>query len=142
MTAMDAVLSDPWEAPTDAHFTEGVIRLASGRLVPPKLLSRAPRSGPPVFGSLNKLVKLSPPTIALWARLLRLVPEARLFQQSSGLERPEVRRLTIEAFAAYGIAEERLELRGSMPDGEHLEAYRRIDVALDLVFGGIGARAG
>ncbi len=131
MAAMDAVLSDPWEAPTAAHFTEGVIRLASGRLVSPKLVSRAPRSGPPVFGSLNKLVKLSPPTIALWARLLRLVPEARLFQQSSGLERPEIRRLLIEAFAAYGVGEDRLELRGAMPDGEHLQAYRRIDVALD-----------
>ena len=131
MAAMDAVLSDPWEAPTDAHFTEAVIRLPSGRLAPPKLVSRVPRSGPPVFGSLNKLVKLSPPTIALWARLLSQVPEAHLFLQSSGLERPEIRRLTVEAFAAFGVAEERLELRGSMPDGEHLQAYRRIDVALD-----------
>lgn len=131
MTAMDAVLSDPWEAPTDAHFTEGVIRLPSGRLVPPKLVSRAPRSGPPVFGSLNKLVKLSPLTITLWARLLCQVPEAQLFLQSSGLERPEIRRLAVEAFAAYGVVEDRLELRGAMPDGEHLQAYRRIDVALD-----------
>ena len=131
MAAMDAVLSDAWEAPTAAHFTEAVRRLASGRLPPPKLASRFPRSGPPVFGSLNKLVKLSPPTISLWARLLLQVPEAHLFLQSSGLERPKIRRLVTEAFAAYGVAEDRLELRGAMPDGEHLRAYRQIDVALD-----------
>ena len=131
MAAMEAVLSDPWEAPTSAHFTEVVVHLPSGRLVPPNLVSRLPRSSPPVFGSLNKLVKLSPSTIALWARLLRQVPEAHLFLQSSGLERPEVRRLAVEAFAACGVAEDRLELRDVMPDGAHLSAYRRIDVALD-----------
>ena len=131
MAAMDAVLTDPWEAPTGAHFAEPVIRLPSGRLSPPRLATRIPRSSPPVFGLLNKLVKLSPPVIALWSRLLRQMPEALLLLQSSGLERPEIRRLMVEAFAGYGVAEDRLELRGALPDGEHLRAYRKIDVALD-----------
>ena len=131
IAAMDAALSDPWEAPTSGHFTEAVLRLTSGRLARPKLGSRLPRAGPPVFGSLNKLAKLSPPVIALWSRLLRQVPDARLLLQLAGLDRPWVRRLAIDAFAAHGVSESRLDLRGWLPDGAHLRAYREIDVALD-----------
>jgi protein O-GlcNAc transferase len=137
LAAMDAVLSDAWEAPTAAHFTEPVLRLGCGRLPRPPCVSRATRSGPPVFGSLNKLVKLSPPVIALWSRLLARVPEARLLLQSAGLERPWVRRLVVEAFASHGVAEARLDLRGALPEGDHLRTYAEIDVALDpFPFGG------
>jgi predicted O-linked N-acetylglucosamine transferase (SPINDLY family) len=137
MTAMDAVLSDPWEAPTAAHFTESVVRLASGRLPAPRTAARPLRSGPPVFGSLNKLVKLSPPVIALWARLLRQVPEARLLLQTHGLDQPWVRRLVVAAFSAHGIVEDRLDLRGALLEGAHLRTYAEIDVALDpLPFAG------
>jgi protein O-GlcNAc transferase len=131
MAAMDAVLSDPWEAPTSAHFTEAVTRLPSGRLPMPKRIARPARSGSPVFGSLNKLVKLSPPVVALWARLLRQVPESRLLLQSAELDRDWVRQLVVDAFAGYGVAEERLDLRRAAPDGVHFRTYERIDVALD-----------
>lgn len=128
---MDAVLSDPWEAPTGAHFTEAVHRLPSGRLVSPTLKGRRARSGSPVFGSLNKLAKLSPPVIALWSRLLVEMPEARLLLQTSGLDQGWVRSLVADSFAAHGIAEHRLDLRGAQPNGAHLATYDEIDVALD-----------
>ena len=130
MTAMDMAISDPWEAPTTAHFTEAVHRLPSGRLVAPKLRSRS-RAGRPVFGSLNKLGKLSPPVIALWARLLKDVSEAHLLLQTAGLDQPWLKSLVADAFAAHGIAEHRLDLRGAAPNGVHLETYDEIDVALD-----------
>ncbi len=130
LTAMDAAISDPWEAPTGAHFTETVHRLASGRLMAPKLRSRS-RAGRPMFGSLNKLAKMSPPVIALWARLLNDVPEARLLLQTAGLDQPWLRSLVADAFAAHGIAEHRLDLRGAVPNGLHLKTYDEIDVALD-----------
>ncbi len=130
MAAMDAAISDPWEAPTSAHFIETVRRLPSGRLVAPKLRSRS-RAGRPTFGSLNKLAKLSPPVIALWSRLLREVPEARLLLQTAGLDRPWLRNLVVDAFAAHSIAEHRLDLRGAVPNGAHLKTYDEIDVALD-----------
>lgn len=130
MTAMDAVLSDPWEAPTGAHFVEQVHRLPSGRLVSPKLRSRS-RAGRPTFGSLNKLAKLSPPVIALWSRILAEVHEARLLLQTAGLDQPWLRALVVDAFAAHGIGEHRLDLRGAQPNGAHLATYDEIDVALD-----------
>jgi len=131
MAAMDAAFSDPWEAPTAAHFAEDVVRLPSGRLPAPRTRARKARSGPPVFGSLNKLVKLSPPVIRLWARLLAAVPQARLLLQTADLDRSAVRTLVIDAFQAYGIAADRLDLRGARPHGEHLWTYDEIDVALD-----------
>jgi len=131
MAAMDAVLSDPWEAPTDAHFTESVLRLPSGRLPAPRLAMRRARSGPPVFGSLNKLVKLSPGVARLWARLLHRVPESRLLMQAADLGRPAIRSLVIDAFGAHGIAADRLDLRTALLQGDHLQTYGEIDVALD-----------
>ncbi len=131
LVAMDAAISDPWEAPTSAHFIEGVTRLPSGRLPLPSIRVREGRDGPPVFGSLNKLAKLSPAVVSLWARLLREMPEARLLLQTAGLDQPWVRRLVVEAFAAYGIADDRLDLRGAVANGEHLLTYDEIDVALD-----------
>jgi protein O-GlcNAc transferase len=131
LAAMDAVLSDPWEAPTSAHFTEAVLRLPSGRLPLPAIRPRPARGGPPVFGSLNKLAKLAPPVIDLWSQLLQRTQGARLLLKSTGLDEPWLRALVVAAFAEHGVSEERLDLRGWSADGTHLTGYAAIDVALD-----------
>ena len=60
------------------------------------------------FGSFNNVAKLSPATIALWARLLRAVPGARLLLKASQFKDGGTRQRVADAFAAAGVAAERL----------------------------------
>ncbi len=84
------------------------------------------------LGSFNAIQKLSPACIALWSRLLHRAPEANLLLKTRALSDVGVRQRTIKAFAAHGVHPDRLELLAWMPDGQHhLDAYRRVDLALD-----------
>jgi len=86
----------------------------------------------PAFGSFNNLQKISLPTVALWSEILRRVPAARLVLKSHWLSRPSAVAQTQRAFAAHGIAAERLALSAFIPDvAGHLAAYGDIDIALD-----------
>ncbi len=92
----------------------------------------AAQGQPLTLGSFNAIQKLSPACIALWSRLLQRVPHARLMLKTRGLADAGVRQRVQDAFAAQGVGPDRLELLAWMPDGQHhLEAYRRVDLALD-----------
>ena len=69
--------------------------------------------------------------VILWARILKAVPNSRLFLKTDQLNHPEVCRTTRQRFATCGITSERLLLEGDSPRAELLAAYNRIDVALD-----------
>lgn len=84
------------------------------------------------FGSFNNLAKISPATVALWAKVLHAVPASRLRLKTRNLADPELRRMMTERFAAHGIGHERLDLLDWEPGVEgHLGAYSRIDIGLD-----------
>jgi hypothetical protein len=70
------------------------------------------REAPVVFGSFNNAMKLSPRTIALWARVVRAVPGAMLLLKAPSLRDAAVQARYTELFAAQGVAAERLVLRG------------------------------
>lgn len=87
---------------------------------------------PIVFGSFNNTAKLSPETIALWSRLLRELPAARLFLKSEALSDPAHASALAAQFAAHGLEPDRLEMRGFTAGlAEHLALYGRVHVALD-----------
>jgi len=133
----DAIADPPGVA--DRLHSERLVRLA-----PTFLCYGAPQDAVPVaplpalggrhvtFGSFNNVAKLSPATIALWGRLLREIPDARLLLKASQLKDRGTRERIAAAFAATGIAPERLTVLP--PHGataEHLAAYGRVDIALD-----------
>jgi predicted O-linked N-acetylglucosamine transferase (SPINDLY family)/ADP-heptose:LPS heptosyltransferase len=133
----DAVADPPGAA--DRLHTERLVRLA-----PAFLCYRAPADAGPVaplpalaashvtFGSFNNVAKLSPATIALWARLLREIPDARLLLKASQFKDGGTRERIAAAFAAAGIAGERVSvLPPQQATADHLAAYGRVDVALD-----------
>ena len=65
----------------------------------------------------------------MWGRLLAALPAARLVMLAV---QPGACRDAIEqAFAAHGVAAERLTLLPAMPLHEYLDQYRQVDVALD-----------
>jgi protein O-GlcNAc transferase len=130
LAAMDGFVSDPWESPEDGAL-EPPLHLPSGRLPLPALKPRADRAGPLVYGSLNKLAKLSPAALALWGEVLRRAAHARLLMMTAGLDEDWIRDLVVAAFAEQGISADRLDLRGPAPEGVHLAAYGEMDVMLD-----------
>ncbi|KAA0579260.1 glycosyltransferase family 41 protein [Azospirillum sp. Sh1] len=142
MASVDYRIVDPVSdpiGPTDGHAVETLVRLPA-----PFLCFHPPASAPPVvplpagatgavtFGSFNKLSKITDGTVALWAEVLRRVPDARLLLKDRPLSDPGTAAMLRARFAAVGIDPARLDLVGFIKDGAgHLAAYNRIDIALD-----------
>ncbi len=142
LAAMDCRITDAWADPgarADALHTERLLRLETGFLCyrppaespdvapPPSSLGH-----PPTFGSFNALAKLSERTLALWGRLLRETPEARLLIKQGFLSDPASRHALERRLAAHALPLDRVVLQGHVPAVEgHLAAYAQVDVALD-----------
>jgi protein O-GlcNAc transferase len=123
----------------DAWSTEALVRLPDGlhcfqmpyRADDPGPLPMA-ENGHITFGSFNKLAKISRHTLAMWAEVLRAIPDARLVLKSKPLVEESTRRKLRAAFEDCGISPDRIDLMGWVGgDHEHLALYGRVDVALD-----------
>lgn len=137
MSAMDYLLTEGWTVPPGEdgrYYTETIWRL-------PDVLRcyRPPRRSPPVapppaltggrritFGSLNAFVKVTPPVIALWSRLLLRVPDSELLLISDS---PAERVAAL--FAAHGVTPDRLRQVGRRSMDGFLDLHAEVDVALD-----------
>ena len=92
----------------------------------------APAAGRVTFGSFNAFPKLTRATAALWAGALAAVPQSRLLLKSRETGEAASRARILELFVAEGVAAERIAFAAWQPDTRrHLEAYRRVDIALD-----------
>lgn len=139
LRAIDWKLVDRWLAPEGREidwFAERLWRLPRlSHCWQPPAEAPAPDMSPdrpPSFGSFNALGKLSAETIALWARILRATPEARLVLKAEQSGDREVQRRLAAAFARHGIDPSRLTFFGYAGSiATHLALYREIDVALD-----------
>jgi predicted O-linked N-acetylglucosamine transferase (SPINDLY family) len=140
LATMDYRITDVWADPpgmTEAHHTEALLRLAGGFLCyTPPHPSPSPRemrgNAPITFGTFNNFAKVTPAMVSLWARLLHAVSGSRLLIKAESLTDPTVQASLHATFAGHGIAPDRLVLLGREPSFvKHLEAYHRIDIALD-----------
>jgi predicted O-linked N-acetylglucosamine transferase (SPINDLY family) len=139
--AMDYVLADPYALPVgeENQFVETPWRLPEGYICfsPPELPVEvgqlpASKNGYVTFGCFNNIKKVNQQVVACWAEILKAVPGSRLYLKTRGLDAPEVRAEMTTAFAAHGIAAERLILEGQFASHEeHFRAYQRVDIALD-----------
>jgi predicted O-linked N-acetylglucosamine transferase (SPINDLY family) len=129
----DAVVSPAAHAPL---FSEGIAQL------PGSVFCWAPVDDYPlpaprhpaaalVFGSFNNAMKLTPRTVALWARVLHEVPGSHLLLKAPSLGDAEVQARFAGLFSARGIAPERLRFRGPNGLAEMMQDYGEIDIALD-----------
>jgi len=140
LAAIDYLLMDAATVPPGAErgFVEQVIRLPETRLcyAPPEY---AQSCGPPpvlangrfTFGSFNNLAKVTPEVVRLWARVLEVVPGARLVLKWRSLADRDTRARYAGWFAQHGIHASRLELRAASPHARMLAEYADLDVALD-----------
>ncbi len=83
------------------------------------------------LGCFNNLSKLNEGVVSLWAELLHELPVCRLFLKSSQLAQPEEQEWMRQRFKGYGISGERLLLEGSESYSAYMNAYARVDLALD-----------
>lgn len=91
------------------------------------------------FGGFAAAPRLSDVTVRLWAGALNAVEHSRLILKAAPLTDKSTRGGLRERFAAHGIEADRLTFLGNQPTlAEHLEWYRKVDVALDsLPFEGL-----
>ena len=124
---------------TDPFCSEKLIRLPESFLcyLPDKdspVVGDLPamKSGHITFGSFNYFPKVSRETVAVWTAILKAVPDSRLVMKTRNFADSATRRYAMDMFIGQGIAAERIEL-SSMKTSfeEHLNAYNRIDIALD-----------
>jgi len=141
MPSVDYRLTDLWQSPVgeiDALVPERLVRLDGG------FLCFEPPPGAPVvgelpaaangcisFGCFNNAAKLSAPTIALWSEILHAVAGSRLVLKSKHFADDWVRDRFRDAFGRFGVAPERVEFVGASEFDAYLQAFQRIDIALD-----------
>lgn len=138
LSSMDYRLSDDYADPpgrTEALHTETLWRLPSVTVFQP------PEDSPPVgslpvltagrftFGCLNNPAKLGPDVVAIWARILTALPDARLLLGNAG--DPAIRTRLVQEFAKHGVAESRLWFQPRLPLAEYLHLHHEIDLGLD-----------
>ena len=138
LSAIDWLIGDATVSPAEhaALYSEGIAQL------PGSVFCWAPvdeyplpaargADAPLVLASFNNAMKLSPKTIALWARVLQALPGAQLL-----LKAPSLRDATVQArfaalFAAQGIGADRLQFRGPTGLADMMQEYGDVDIALD-----------
>lgn len=124
---------------SDALYTEKLVRLSNRNIYAPP--DEAPDPGPPpflrndhvTFASFNNLGKVTSDVVAVWSRVLKAVPGARLALKSvNRLSDEGPRKHFLAQFALHGIGPERLDfLTGDRDLQSHLARYRAVDIALD-----------
>jgi protein O-GlcNAc transferase len=138
LSRIDWLIGDATVAPA-AHaelFSEGLAQMPASVFcwapVDDYPLPRPrPAAAAVVFASFNNAMKLSPPTVALWAQVLQAVPGSTLWLKAPSLQDASVQARFRERFAAHGIAADRLELRGPSGLAEMMQEYGAVDIALD-----------
>lgn len=140
LSTIDWLVGDATVSPAGhAHlFSEGIAQLPGSvfcwaslddyPLPPPR-----PAAAPLVFGSFNNAMKLSPRTIALWARVLAAVPGSRLLLKAPSLGDATVQARFTDLFAAQGVAPQRLMFQGPSGLEAMMQAYGDVDIALDTL---------
>ncbi|TAN45966.1 MAG: tetratricopeptide repeat protein [Nitrospirae bacterium] len=130
--------TDP-EGMTDPYYTEELIRLrngflcylpnsASGGVGPLPALDK----GHITFGSFNKISKITPRAVALWASILKRVENSRLLLKARGLDEKDMKAKIAAMFAGHGVDGSRIVFMSRTPDtASHLEVYNTVDIALD-----------
>ena len=139
---MDYLLADRTSVPESqqAHFTEKIWYLPDTRLcfTPPTAVGKlkpgmlpARRNGYLTFGCFQNLSKLNDGVLAVWGRIFKALPQARLRLQCKQMDDPAAREALLQRFSRAGIASERVKISGPVFREAYLAAHAEIDAILD-----------
>ncbi len=126
---------------SDTWHSEKLVRIPNGFLAYqaawdpaafPVVQVPAEAAGHVTFGSFNNLAKLNDLVLDTWAAILGKVPGSHLMLKAKGLRSDAVPARIMDAFAARGVASERIRLLTQEPSAHaHLALYNEMDIALD-----------
>lgn len=139
---MDYLLADKTSVPEShrSHFTETIWYLPDTRLcftppTPREKLKPTPlpalRSGYITFGCFQNLSKINNGLLAVWGRIFKALPQARLRVQCKQLGDVAAREILLRRFSAVGIPAERVKIEGSVSREDYLAAHAEVDAILD-----------
>jgi predicted O-linked N-acetylglucosamine transferase (SPINDLY family) len=139
MRAMDVFFTDRVLVPPEErhYFTEEVRYQASAwgcytiDAFPPVSALPALSEGVLTFGSFNRLAKVSEQAYGAWAQVLLALPGSRLLLKTPELDDAANRERVLGHFTQAGVEAERIILQGKTDWNEHMQAYGRVDIALD-----------
>ncbi len=138
--AIDYLITDTVESPpgSDASYTEKLIRMPDDYIcyMPPQHVPEvgplpALRNGYVTFGCFNNPTKVNETVLGHWARLLRAVPDSRLYLKSSSFGTEDLRKRTLDVLATHGIDSKRVRMEGQSAHYDLLNSYNEVDIALD-----------
>jgi protein O-GlcNAc transferase len=138
LKSMDYFLADRFFLPPgqlDGQFTEKIVHLPAGapylpaKDAPPVNRLPALSNGHFTFGSFNRPNKLSPAVIAVWAQLLRALPDSRMLL--GGMPEDGNCEALIKWFETEGVARERLSFHARCGTEAYLNLHQQVDICLD-----------
>lgn len=136
---MDFVIGDAIVTPSEEemHFIERVWRLPDTYLcfTPPRFdieVGSLPAHSNEfiTFGCFNKISRMTDEVVAVRAKILKQVPDSKLFLKDQVLANEHCRQQVTARFAAHGISAHRLILEGSENRERYLQCYNRVDIGL------------
>ncbi|MFZ6873380.1 tetratricopeptide repeat protein [Undibacterium sp. Di27W] len=80
------------------------------------------------FGCLSRAIRINDKVIAVWTRILKKLPDARLIIDSTNFNEDFMREACFVKFEAHGISRSRLEIGFHSPPWDTM---RKIDIGLD-----------
>ncbi|QIB64316.1 O-linked N-acetylglucosamine transferase, SPINDLY family protein [Kineobactrum salinum] len=140
LRAMDYLISDAVETPpgADEFYIEKLIRMPDDYICyMPR--GNAPDVAPPpaasngviTFGCFNNPSKINEILLDQWAQILLQLPGSQLFLKGMQFDSEEFRERTLSVLAQLGIDRGRVILEGHSDHYQLLQAYNRVDIALD-----------
>ena len=138
LMAMDYYITDRFLVPTrqaELFFTEKIVRLPAS--APFRLLDNIPpinplpslKNGYTTFGSFNRRNKINLHTISLWSKILRAIPNSRIFLGAMEIDRDD--DTLIGYFGQEGITRERISFFKRCNLDTYLKLHYQIDICLD-----------
>ncbi len=138
LKAIDYYFADRFFLPPglfDDQFTEKIAHIPAGTAFLP--YSNAPsvntlpalNSDHVTFGSFNRPSKISRSVVALWAQLMRSMPDSKMLLGAMSQDNNSI--MLIEWFEQEGIARERLLLHQRCGMETYLGLHQQVDICLD-----------
>ncbi|MBV8168453.1 MAG: tetratricopeptide repeat protein [Alphaproteobacteria bacterium] len=140
LRAMDWLIADRFHVPPEleAFHSERVYRMPNGYICyEPFIMAPAVKPLPALangfvtFCSFPNPAKINPGTIAVWARILKAVPTARLRLSYKWLSAPLNVERVHGGFAAHGIDISRVRVEGGGDPKSMMDSYNESDIGLD-----------
>jgi predicted O-linked N-acetylglucosamine transferase (SPINDLY family) len=87
-------------------------------------------AGHVTFGGLNNLMKMNPPSLVRWARVMKELPSSRLLMLAAP---GSSRQGMIDLFTQQGVDAGRIDFVARQSRLKYLETYHRIDLSMDML---------